>query len=282
MNQQLFKKRWVQTVCIILAVSISIPLIIRAGIDIVAATYKVWTPDYDLVDISSVLDKESLTDEDYDLLYEQTGLTKVGIDDMLARGMKNEILRIQQEFFAEPSFECSKFHFCVGMFEKKRGTYRHAPLQEGDIIYSPSTYISFINISHTAIAVDGGNWVVEAYGYGNPTQYNSAATFFIYPEFVILRPKAEYGGAEIGAAAAEYVEENMLDVPYDILTGIFGDKAPDELKTTHCSHLPWYAYYQVGLDVDSNGGKIVTPKDILNSPYFDIVQVYGMDIDDYR
>ena len=104
MNQHLFKKRWVQTVCIILAVSISIPLIIRAGIDIVAATYKVWTPDYDLVDISSVLDKESLTDEDYDLLYEQTGLTKVGIDDMLARGMKNEILRIQQEFFAEPSF----------------------------------------------------------------------------------------------------------------------------------------------------------------------------------
>ncbi len=279
MNQQFFKKRSVRIVAIILVIVLSIPIIIRAGLDIVAATYKVWSPDYDMVDISYILDKESLSDDDYNLLYEQTGLTKIGIDDMLAKGQKNQILRIQREFFAEPSFRCSKFHFCVGMFVKKRGAYPHAPLQDGDIIYSPSTYISFVNISHAAIAVNGGNFVVEAYGYGNPTQCSSAGTFFVYPEFVILRPKA---GEEAGKRAAEFVEENLIDVPYDIMTGIFGEKAPDNLKTTHCSHLPWYAYYMTGIDLDSNGGKIVTPKDILNSPYLEVVQVYGMDIDDFK
>lgn len=275
MNQQLLKKRSVRIIAIVLAIVTLLPIIVRAGIDVVAATYEVWSPDYDMVDISSVLDKDLLTDADYDLLFEQTGLTKTGIDDMLAKGQKNQILKIQREFFAEPSFTCSKFHFCVGMFVKSRGTYPHVPLQDGDIIYSPSTYISFINISHAAIAVSGGNFVVEAYGYGNPTQYSSTGSFFIYPEFVVLRPKA---GKEAGEMAARYVEENMLDVPYDILTGILGKKAPEKLRTTHCSHLPWYAYYMTGIDVDSNGGKIVTPKDILNSDELEIVQVFGMDI----
>ena len=279
MNQQLLKKRSVRIIAIVLAIVTLLPIIVRAGIDVVAATYEVWSPDYDMVDISSVLDKDLLTDADYDLLFEQTGLTKIGIDDMLAKGQKNQILKIQREFFAEPSFTCSKFHFCVGMFVKSRGTYPHVPLQDGDIIYSPSTYISFINISHAAIAVSGGNFVVEAYGYGNPTQYSSTGSFFIYPEFVVLRPKA---GKEAGEMAARYVEENMLDVPYDILTGILGKKAPEKLKTTHCSHLPWYAYYMTGIDVDSNGGKIVTPKDILNSDELEIVQVFGMDVSEFK
>lgn len=257
----------------------SLPVIVRAGLEVVAATYTVWSPDYEMVDISPILDKETLTDADYDLLFEQTGLTKIGIDDMRARGRKSYILTIQREFFAEPAFKCHRFHFCVGMFVKESGAYPHVPLQDGDIIYSPSTYISFIDISHAAIAVDGGFSVVEAYGYGNPVQRTPAGAFFVYSEFVVLRPKA---GKEAGERAADYVVDNMIDVPYDILTGIFGKKAPEKIKTTHCSHLPWYAYYMTGIDIDANGGKIVTPRDILNSDELEVVQVFGMDINDFR
>lgn len=274
-----YKKLWFKILAIALVAVIAIPCTLRAGIDVLAATYTVWSPDYEKLDISPILEKESLTDEDYEILFQQTGLTKIAIDDFRSAGKIRNILSIQRQFFAKPDFHCYIFHFCVGMFEKNSGVYPSAILQDGDIIYSPSTYISFVNISHSAIVVDGGKKVVEAYGYGNPTQYKSSSSFFIYPEFVILRPKA---GSELGRAVAEYVESDMLSVPYDILTGIFGDKAPDPLKTTHCSHLPWYAYNKFGIDLDSNGGKIVTPADILNSPYLEVVQVFGMDIEKFK
>ena len=280
MKQKIYKKLWFKITCGVVGALLLILLIVKGGIELVAATYSVWSPDYDMIDIDPILEKETLTDEDYKILFEQTGITKIGIDDMLSKGLENQIKRIQRDFFKEPDFECNQFHFCVGMFVNK--DYRvipHVPLQDGDIIYSPSTYISFIDISHAAIVVNDGKEVVEAFGYGNPTQISSASRFFRYAEFVVLRPKA---GSELGKKVAEYVKNNMLDIPYDILTGILGPKAPDPLKTTHCSHLPWYAYYKFGVDVDSNGGKIVTPADILYSDELEIVQVFGMNVNEFK
>ncbi len=279
-KSKIYKKLWFKAVCIVVLIAVLAPIIVRGGLEVVAAAYEVWSPDYKMESLDAVLSKEILTDEDYEFLYQQTGITKIGIDDMLANGRENQIKAIQADFFRTPDFECSRFHFCVGMFVNKGyRTIAHVPLQDGDIIYSPSTYISFLNISHAAIVTGGGTEVVEAFGYGNPTQVSSASRFFRYAEFVVLRPKA---GSELGKLVAEYVENNLLDVPYDILTGILGPKAPEPLKTTHCSHLPWYAYKMNGVDVDANGGKIVTPADILNSPELEIVQVYGMDINNIR
>lgn len=280
MKQKFYKKLWFKITCGVVGALLLILLIVKGGIELVAATYSVWSPDYDMIDIDPILEKETLTDEDYKILFEQTGITKIGIDDMLSKGLENQIKRIQRDFFKEPDFECNQFHFCVGMFVNK--DYRvipHVPLQDGDIIYSPSTYISFIDISHAAIVINDGKEVVEAFGYGNPTQISSASRFFRYAEFVVLRPKA---GSELGEKVAEYVKNNMLDIPYDILTGILGPKAPDPLKTTHCSHLPWYAYNRFGVDVDSNGGKIVTPADILYSDELEIVQVFGMNVNEFK
>ncbi len=42
----------------------------------------------------------------------------------------------------------------------------------------------------------------------------------------------------------------------------------------------WYAYHKFGIDIDSNGGKIVTPYQILNSENLSVVQVFGMDPED--
>ena len=69
------------------------------------------------------------------------------------------------------------------------------------------------------------------------------------------------------------------DIPYDLTAGIFGPKSADKdkKKGTHCSHLIWQAYRYYGYDLDSDGGLIVTPKDIANSPALEVVQVYGVD-----
>ncbi len=280
MLRDILKSRWVKISAILLLIVLLIPLVLRGGIEIVARTWSPWTPQYEKVDILPILEKRELTDEDYDILFEQTGLTKIAIDDFLAEDEMSEILRIQSYFFEDPDYFCKIFHFCIGMFEKTSGYYPYANLKDGDIIVSPATYISFVELSHAAIVVDGEfGRISEAYGYGTELSTITAPRFFIYPAFVILRPKA---GSSLGEAAAEYVKKNMIGTPYDLMTGIFEEKAPVPLRTTHCSHLPWYAYYMQGVDIDSNGGKIVAPRDILYSDELEVVQVFGMDINDFR
>ena len=49
----------------------------------------------------------------------------------------------------------------------------------------------------------------------------------------------------------------------------------DSVRGTQCAHLVWLAYAAYGYDIDSNGGLIVTPKDIAESELFEVVQIYG-------
>ena len=65
-------------------------------------------------------------------------------------------------------------------------------------------------------------------------------------------------------------------VEYRITVGLFSEKFPEELSFTHCSHMIWYTYMRLGLDLDASGGGIVTPGDILRSENVEIVQIYGM------
>ena len=46
------------------------------------ATWRQWTPDYDFADLTATFEKSQseLTEDDYALLYAQTGLTKIGAD----------------------------------------------------------------------------------------------------------------------------------------------------------------------------------------------------------
>ena len=217
---------------------------------------------------------------DYELIYKQTGLTRLGVDPLLEEKNIGEILRIQDAFFSERDYYYDCFAPFTGRFEKKRGRYPNAPLCDGDIIFCPATYLSSSVLGHTAIVVDGEvGRIAEAYGFGAGFDTTLSASFFVYPAFVILRPKVD---EQIKQQVAQYTKTELVGAEYDILAGLFEEKAPEVLERTHCSHAVWYAYNKFGIDLDSNGGKIVTPTDILNSPYLEVVQVFGMDIDDFR
>ena len=56
---------------------------LQLGVVWADASWEHWYPDYEKQDISAILQKDTLTDADYDLLYAQTGLTKLGIDGLL-------------------------------------------------------------------------------------------------------------------------------------------------------------------------------------------------------
>ena len=101
-----------------------------------------------------------------------------------------------------------------------------------------------------------------------------------YPNFVLLRLKG--ASLELMNEIAQHALTNLNGIPYDCTVGIFSSKfkKAGEITRTHCSHLIWEAFRLFDYDLDSDGGMIVTPKDIVKSPHLQIVQVFGVNPDD--
>lgn len=55
------------------------------------------------------------------------------------------------------------------------------------------------------------------------------------------------------------------------------EAASAALRGTQCAHLIWAAFAAYGYDADSDGGWLVTPRDLALSPLFEVVQIYGVD-----
>lgn len=234
-----------------------------------------WTPDYDMVNISPVLEKEELSDEDYELLYRQTGLTRIGVDRMLERGTvgKSKMLEIQKNFFAE--HEEVKFRYFILCQEHISSRVSHVYLENGDIIMTSSTHISGFRLGHSALVVNEAlNRTLEANSYGEKSAYGTSSLFTGRINFLVYSPKVD---KETKEKVVEYATENLLGIDYDAFVGILSKK--DRTDKTQCAHLIWEAYNHFGIDLDSNGGGLVKPRDMANSPHMELVQVFGMDID---
>lgn len=234
-----------------------------------------WRPDYQKEDISSLLSKTELTEEEYTKIYRQTGLTKVAVDDCLSQGKQDRILRIQEAFFQSVEL----YKTCYAPFtyiETISGNIPLALLQDGDILISASTRVSFFRYGHAALVVDGEyGRILEALEPGSKSKMAAATTFSNLANFLVLRPKAD---VEIRCGVAEAAIRDLVGIEYSLTAGIFGDKYQEIPSSTQCAHLVWTAYKRYGIDLDRNGGSVVKPQDFL-SDKVDVVQVYGFDLD---
>lgn len=252
--------------------------VVLAGLENSTAKVKaegVWRPDYDKVSIEEVLEKAELTDADYELLYEQTGLTKLGVDGLKDRGLTGLILQIQSNYFAPVEIEYTTIlpYVLVG----KREDF--APLcwlEDGDIIISQSTTVAGVKVGHSALVVDGENArVLESTQIGTDSGFVDAGVETLMSSYMVLRPTKI--PENIRRDAVDFAKENLVGIPYNQLVGLIPRKFTKKIKSTQCAHLCWYAYKKFGYDLDSNGGLFVAPKDIANSSYLEVVQIYGFD-----
>lgn len=60
--------------------AVSVLGVLQLGVWYTANHWQQWRPSYEKIDILPLLWKDERTEEDYDVLYRQTGLTKTGID----------------------------------------------------------------------------------------------------------------------------------------------------------------------------------------------------------
>lgn len=244
----------------------------------VALGFERYVPGYEKIELSEILEKGALTDEDYAILYKQTGLTKEGIDSVIAKDGYDGIYEIQDEFFKSYEIVDENFAPFCHYYEvevPKNDLLNLVPLQKGDIIISTSTEFSWWTVGHCAMVIDS-NQVIEVNGVGDTSSITSWGLYSIKRRgnFMVLRPNLDEATIN---AIIEYTKNELVDIPYDPTIGVLSRKYNPEIPVSQCSHLVWFAFYQFGIDLDSNGGTIVTPKDIANSRYLRLVQVSGFD-----
>jgi uncharacterized protein YycO len=248
-------------------------------------------PDYEKLPLEELI-KDAKSEEGLQALFLQTGLGPDALKEVLA-GKEGEVKKAlkehQENFFRQQTLLCRKITPITGeeknADEEGRITkgFRIEGMRSGDIFLSFSTHSLGWRHGHSALVTNGNTGrTLEAVVLGRNSEAQRSEKWTEYPTFLQLRISDEalellgLTRQEAEEKLAEVGEEKLTNVPYGLLTGMFGKYVPD-IRETQCSHLVWFAYYELGLDIDSDGGWLVTPRDIAGSPYFDVIQIYGMD-----
>ena len=222
---------------------------------------------------------DTLTEKDYDLIFSQTGLGKPVVDVLIDNPEKIEEYR--EYYLADKDYSCVRegVFACHEYITDTDGNAIQNPpfanLQNGDIIITLSIHSLGWRHGHAAIVVDAEKGTTaQAVMLGEKSAFGHIGDWRNFPLVAVLRPKNV--NAEIIDEVVAFTEEKLIGIDYSLMSGIFSGRDENTIPTTtHCAHYVWYAYKCFGIDIDSNGGRIVTPKEILNSDKLEVVQVYG-------
>lgn len=264
-----------------------------------------WTPSYPIEVISPFDTVASLSQAQLDFIQAQTGLSAIGLGRLEESGTLNRLEEFQQAFFT-PALELSKKEltsdnitelleessvFPMTCFQNSPISWEEylldsqgdrgylqplVPLELGDILLTPNSHCFGWRQGHAGLVVDAQQAItLESVVLGANSVTQWASKWQSYPAGVILRPV----NSDLGEIAVSLALEYLADIPYNLTVGIFTSKnqSTEEITSTHCAHLVWQAYRWAGIDLDSNGGQIITPQNLVASPQLEIVQVWGLD-----
>lgn len=235
----------------------------------------------DRQDIHDILKKKRLSNREYMLLFEQTGLGRAAIDDLRKEkhGGEKNILSFQELFLSSREIRCCRSSFFTkhdkSVF-KNGETAPLAPLEDGDILISFSSHTMGWKHGHAGLVVDGKKGLcLEALMPGCESKIKTVQHWRKCADFVVLRLKES--SEEERKAIAAFAHQNLQDIPYSLLSGIFDRREKEDFRemTAQCAYLIWYAFMQFGYDLDGDGGRLVTIGDLLESPHLEVVQIFG-------
>lgn len=240
------------------------------------ADAEIWKAVY-----NKILNNEQLTEEDYGIVFSQTGLGKSATDKLIATNQMAKIQEYYDYYTADKDFKCVRESFFANheyITDGEGEALKNPPfvdVQDGDIIITLNIHSLGWRHGHAAIVTDAENEVtVQAVMIGEKSSHGSLAEWEEFPCVALLRAKNL--SADERRQIAKFAEKNLTGIDYSLFADVFDGSNIEKLpKTTHCANLVWYAFMRFGIDVDSDGGTVVTPKDILNSENLEIVQIYG-------
>ncbi len=236
--------------------------------------------EYNKTDISDIIKKDNITGEDYELIYKSTGVSPGAAKQIIKD--KNYLLleKLNDLYFDTPPTEKNYIAFPVTAQENIVGdTIPLVPLEKGDILITFNTHTLDWRHGHCGLVLSADyDTLLEHCSIGNTSVINSASRWGRYPGFLVLR----YKNSKIAEKAADYAKENLVDIDYSVFAGITDkDMSDNKDIDSHCSHIVWQAYKAVGVDIDYDRGILVTPNDIAMCDDLYIVQIYGINPEDY-
>lgn len=243
------------------------------------------SPYQNKMDIYNWVHLRKLSYSQLNAVAHQTGISTDVVEELLAENKGFELLNLQAAYFApvETISEASSPLTVSEYLVDEEGNYvegtHFADIQKGDILVTKNSRFLGWRNGHVGLVVDAKKGLVlEALMLGTNTKLCSLQKWQELPSFQILRVKKSMQSDELenicfSWLVAEYAMENLVDIPYSLTAGMNPKEVT--ITRTQCAHLIWYAYKQFGIDLDSDGGIIVTPVDIQNSPYLEVVQSYG-------
>lgn len=270
MQMRFFKTK--KGIIITIAVILILILTVRHILCVNGAFY---SPDYKKEDITSAIKKDNLSDDDYMLIYNQTGVSPLAAKEIINDGDSQLLLDLQDLFFKEPDFRKNYIAYPVTAEERNKEQYTPiVPLKKGDILVTFNTQTLDWRHGHLGLVLnDSGTQLLEHMSIGEVSCVTDSLYWGTYPAFIVLRHPDE----SIAQKAADYAKENLVGIPYDIFAGFLKkDKTGENNPSSHCSHIVWQAYKSQGVDIDRNKGPIVTPRDVSISKELQVVQVFGI------
>ncbi len=229
---------------------------------------------------AKLLVNESLTENDYDVIFAQSGLGKLAVDALIEENRAEEIEKYHRYYLRDKDFTCVRTaifaqHEAITDAEgNKISNPDLATLENGDIIITLSIHSLGWRHGHVAIVIDAENGeTAQAVRVGEKSDFGNLYEWMDFPLVAVLRVRDI--DEETQNEIADFVSENMIDIPYALSAGIIGGKNPEKIPlTTQCAHFVWYAYKVFDIELLDDGG-IITPKKLLHSDMLEIVQVYG-------
>ncbi len=251
-------------------------------------------PPVKRLEIYAWVKRRNLPKPQLHIVAEQTGVRETVVAKLLAEGKWQQLLELQGAYFAPVQVESARgtivtiSEYIVDEQGVDTESTQFVDLQNGDVLITKNSRFLGWRNGHAGLVVDAQNGLVlEAIMLGMDTKLCKIEKWLDYPSFQVLRVKEEL---EVPVErVVEYASKHLVGVPYQLLAGVrsrilgsngatVSEKEGGEetvVKGTQCAHLVWYAYMQVGLDLDSDGGWLVTPRDVQESPYLEVVQSYG-------
>ena len=228
-------------------------------------------------------EKAVLTEEtDYETIYRQTGLGPQAVDKVLRQEGAAGLRKAQELFFHPPKEQCSPL---FGWFTREdRMSESGVPLvdlQPGDILVTLSTHSAGWRHGHAGLVIDDET-VLECGMLGTESSLKSAESWSYYTNYAVLRITGITEKQQQGMK--EYALSVLYEVPYQLLAGFIGPKAPEPDSRgfgLQCAYLVWYGWKHFGYDLDSDGGRLVTADDLLHADCVEVVQIYGMNPEEF-
>lgn len=232
------------------------------------------------VSLSKILEKNRLSSNDYQIIFEQTGLGRQAVESLRDRQgyQKDEIQAFQTAIFSKIKIECratspiTRQDRCCSAEGKKLPI---APIEDGDILISFSSHTFGWRHGHAGIVVDAQEGLcLEALTLGSESELKDLDHWREYSNFAVLRLKNT--DAQERKVIAQYARDCLNGVPYSLLSGLHGKKeaVSNCCGQAQCAYLIWYAFAHFGYDLDSDGGRIVTVADLAASSLLDVVQSF--------